>query len=274
MITEQWRNSGLNTMPSTSKLEIITIPALEDNYYFLIHDPETKRTAVLDAGDADPILAELKARDWTLDEIWITHHHWDHTDGLPALTVATRAPITGASADAHRLPPLARALKPEDSFEFAGHTVHILPADGHTLGQIAYYIPSANALFCADSLMTLGCGRLSEGTPAQMFKAAQRFAALPDETVMYSGHEYASANGAFAITIEPNNAQLQSRIADIATARASGQATVPSTLAVEKATNPYLRVHLPEFKKALAMENASDLEVFTAVRSQKDQFKS
>ena len=259
-------------MPHPSKLEIITIPALEDNYYFLLHDPASQRTALIDCGDAAPVLAELTTRDWTLDEVWITHHHWDHTDGLPELSAATNAPIFGAAADAHRLPPLAKTFKPGDRFDFAGHEVQILAADGHTLGHIAYYIPFAKALFSADSLMSLGCGRLFEGTPEQMHQTIEGFAALPDDTLIYSGHEYAAANAAFAITVDPNNRTLQKRMDDIAAMRAQGIATVPSSLALEKTTNPYLRSSDPDLKAAIDLPYASAQDVFTALRSRKDHF--
>jgi hydroxyacylglutathione hydrolase len=272
ILKKQWRKKGPNTMLETSKLEIVTIPALEDNYYFLIHDPKTGRTAVVDAGTAEPILAELKARDWTLDEIWLTHHHSDHIDGAPELMAKTGATLTGAHADAHRLPPLTHTLSAGDSFTFAEHRVDILPADGHTRGHIAFYIPSANALFSADSLISLGCGRLFEGTPRQMFDTLAGFKALPLSTLVYSGHEYAGANGAFALTVEPQNAALQARVKDIAAARAQNQPTVPSTLALECETNPFLRTDSDAIKHAVGATNGRELDVFTQLRTRKDHF--
>lgn len=253
-------------------VEIVTVAALSDNYDFLVHDPISGRTALVDAADPEPILASLAERGWSLDEIWLTHHHWDHIDGTAALVEATGAQVTGAKADQHRLPPLTRMVEPGQSFDFAGHQVNVLAADGHTVGHIAYHLPSAKALFTADSLMALGCGRLFEGTPAQMWDTLSRFMALPDETVIYSGHEYTAANAKFAKTIEPDNAALLARINDIEAARAKGLATVPSVLSLERATNPFLRAGLFEAKTHLGLTDASDLEAFTEIRARKDRF--
>lgn len=253
-------------------LEIVTVAALSDNYDFLVHDPETGRTALVDAADPAPILAALADRDWTLDEIWLTHHHWDHIDGTLPLMEATGATVTGAQADQHRLPPLTRVIEPGQSFEFAGHTVEVLAADGHTVGHIAYHIPSAKALFSADSLMAIGCGRLFEGTPAQMWDTLTGFMELPDDTLVYSGHEYTAANAKFAQTIEPDNAALQTRISAIANARSNGEATVPSLMSLERATNPFLRAGQSALKQELGMKDATDLAVFTEIRSRKDSF--
>ncbi|MDO6457184.1 hydroxyacylglutathione hydrolase [Celeribacter halophilus] len=253
-------------------LEIVTIAALTDNYDFLVHDPASGHTAVVDAADPAPILDALTERGWTLDEIWLTHHHWDHVEGTAGLVEATGATVTGAKADQHRLPPLTRVVEPGQSFTFAGHEVEVLAADGHTVGHIAYYIPSSKALFTADSLMALGCGRLFEGTPEQMWETLSRFAALPDDTVIYSGHEYTASNARFARTIEPENTALQARAQAIEIARQNDEPTIPSLLSVERATNPFLRANLPEVKEALGMADASDVEVFAEIRARKDSF--
>ncbi len=253
-------------------LEIVTVAALSDNYDFLIHDPVSGRTALVDAADPAPILDALSERGWTLDEIWLTHHHWDHIDGAPGLVEATGAKITGAAADQHRLPPLTRVVQPGESFDFCGHKVDVLGADGHTDGHIAYYIESAKALFSADSLMALGCGRLFEGTPEQMWDTLSAFSALPSDTMIYSGHEYTASNARFARTLDPDNAALAARATAIEAARAKGEATVPSSLSEELATNPFLRAHLPEMKQLLGMETASDAAVFAEIRARKDSF--
>ena len=250
--------------------EIVTVPCLSDNYAFLIHHAETGQTALVDAPEAAPIRAELDRRGWTLSHILITHHHGDHIDGVDELR--GDAQVIGAADDAARLPSLDAAYGDGDSFDFAGHPVHVMDVSGHTIGHIAFHIPDAGAVFTADSLMALGCGRLFEGKPAQMWQSLSKLAALPDDTIVCSGHEYTAANGRFAITIEPENPDLQARIADIADKRANGIPTVPSTLALEKATNPFLRAHLDSVKSNIDMPNASDADAFAEIRARKDNF--
>lgn len=253
-------------------IEIVTIPCLQDNYDFLVHDRATGLTAVVDVAEPGPILAALESRGWTLSEIWLTHHHWDHIDGAQALSDTTGATITGAAADAHRLPPLTRTVEGGGHFTFAGHDVQILDVPGHTIGHIAYYVPAAMALFSADSLMALGCGRLFEGTPEQMWTSLGHMMSLPDDTLIYSGHEYTTGNAKFALTIEPENPALQARADDIAAARAKDEPTVPSLLGLEKATNPFLRAHIAAVRAGLGLEDASDVEVFAEIRRRKDNF--
>lgn len=253
-------------------LEIVTLPCLSDNYTFLVHDPKTGQTAVVDVPDAAPIKAELNQRGWTLSEVWLTHHHWDHIDGLPDLLATHPAKVVGAKADAHRLPALDLAVSDGDVFEFAGEPVHIHDVSGHTIGHIALHLPQSAALFTADSLMALGCGRLFEGTPAQMHASLQKTAAMPGETVVYSGHEYTASNAAFAATVDPDNAALKARTKDIAAKRANAEATVPSTLQLERETNPFLRPDDPAIQKQLGMAGASPVDVFTEIRARKDRF--
>ncbi len=253
-------------------LEIVTVPCLSDNYAFLLHDTESGQTALVDAPDADAITAELTARGWTLDEILLTHHHWDHIDGVAPLREAYGAKVTGAAADAHRLPKLDRAVNDGESFDLFGHEVQVLDVSGHTIGHIAFYIPGSNAVFTADSLMALGCGRLFEGTPAQMWESLSKLMRLPADILVYSGHEYTQSNAAFALTIEPDNPALKSRIAQIDSARGTGKATVPSAMQLELDTNPFLRAHLPKVKELLGMAGAEPVEVFTEIRKRKDSF--
>ena len=195
--------------------EIVTIPCLKDNYAFLLHDPNTGATAVIDVPEAEPIQAALAARGWTLSNILITHHHWDHVDGVAALRAATGARVWGAAADAHRLPPLDQAVAEGDSVMIGGIAAHVIDVPGHTIGHIAFHVPQAQAVFTADSLMALGCGRLFEGTAAQMWDSLQKLAALPPETQVCSGHEYTAGNARFALTIEPDNPKLMSRVRQI-----------------------------------------------------------
>lgn len=253
-------------------VELVTIPCLSDNYSFLIHDEESGETAVIDVPEAAPIKAVLEVRGWILSHVLLTHHHWDHIDGLPDLVADHPAAVFGAAADAHRLPPLDQELADGDTFQFGSETVHVMDVSGHTLGHIAFHMPDSKLLFTADSLMALGCGRLFEGTPDQMFDSLSKMAALPPETTVCSGHEYTQSNGKFALTVDPDNAELMSRVDAIAAARALGQPTVPSALKEELATNPFLRGHTPGVQKAVDMVGADPAQVFAEVRKRKDNF--
>ena len=250
--------------------DLVTIPCLSDNYAFLLH--KDGRTALIDAPEAGPIIAELDARGWGLDEIWITHHHHDHIGGVEELRARYGAKARGNGADASRLPPLDHSHADGDTFDFAGSEVRVMDVSGHTIGHIAFYVPDAGAAFTADSLMACGCGRVFEGTMDQMWTSLSKLAALPDDTLICSGHEYTAANARFAATIEPDNAALRQRIQEIEATRAEGRFTVPSTLALEKATNPFLRAPLHEVKSALDMDGESDAGVFAEIRRRKDSF--
>jgi len=257
-------------MTKTAAVEMVVVPCLRDNYAFLVHNSATQQTALIDAPEAAPIQAVLDARGWTLTDILITHHHDDHIDGVGALRNGAR--VIGAKADAHRLPDLDLAVQDGDAITVCGQTTHVLDVSGHTVGHIAFHMPDAGFAFTADSLMALGCGRLFEGTPAQMWESMQKLRALPDDTLICSGHEYTESNARFAASLDPDNRDLISRIKGIAAARAAGQATVPSTLTLEKRTNPFLRADLPEFKSVMGMADASAVDVFTKVRALKDRF--
>ena len=253
-------------------LDLVTIRCLADNYAYLIHNPTTGATALIDVPEAAPILAALAARNWTLSTILLTHHHADHIQGVAELVAATGAQVVGAKADAHRLPPLDLAVAEGDRPEICGEPAQVIDVSGHTMGHIAFMFPQSNLAFTADSLMAGGCGRLFEGSPATMYASMAKVAALPGDTLICSGHEYTTANLRFAATIEPQNPDLQVRIARVAAARAKGQATVPSQLSEELATNPYLRAHLPAVKAAVGLAGASDAEVFAEIRARKDKF--
>lgn len=259
---------GQKAMP----LEILTIPCLSDNYAFLAHDATSGETALIDAPEAAPILAALADRGWTLSHVLLTHHHWDHVDGLADILAAHPAKVVGAKADAERLPPLDLAVNEGDSFQIGSDTVRVFDVSGHTIGHIAFHMPQSAAVFTADSLMALGCGRLFEGTPAQMWESLGKMIGLPDETIVYSGHEYTQNNGSFAVTIDPDNTDLMLRVRDISQKRAQSQPTVPSSLALEKATNPFLRANDPAIQRHLGMEGADPAKVFAEIRSRKDTF--
>jgi hydroxyacylglutathione hydrolase len=253
-------------------LQIVTVPCLSDNYAFLAHDAATGATAVVDVPEAAPILNALREREWKASHILITHHHDDHTQGVGALAAATGALVIGAAADAHRLPHLDRAVVPGDAIRIGMDEGQVIDVSGHTVGHLAFHFPASRVVFTADSLMACGCGRLFEGKPAQMWDSLTRLAAFPPETVVCSGHEYTTSNIRFALTIEPGNSALQDRARATEAARAKGEPTVPSTLALELATNPFLRARLPEVKAAIGLPAATDAESFAEIRARKDRF--
>ncbi|MEY3002927.1 MAG: hypothetical protein RLZZ491_103 [Pseudomonadota bacterium] len=260
-------------MPDTGPApEIVTIPCLKDNYAYLLHDPDSGATAAIDVPDAAPIAAALAARGWRLSDILITHHHWDHVDGVGALVAATGARVWGAGADAHRLPPLDHALADGDRVDIGGLTGQVIEVSGHTIGHVAFHFPQCRAVFTADSLMALGCGRLFEGTAAQMWDSLQKLAVLPADTWVYSGHEYTLGNLRFARTIEPDNPALISRGMQIEAARAADRATVPSLLSEELATNPFLRAGEAGIARHLGLAGHAPADVFARIRSLKDSF--
>ncbi|MEM8730000.1 MAG: hydroxyacylglutathione hydrolase [Pseudomonadota bacterium] len=252
-------------------LEIVTIPCLSDNYAFLAHDAASGQTALIDVPDAAPILAALTARDWDLSHVLITHHHDDHVQGLADVLAAhPKAQVVGNSADAKRLPKLDQAVSAGDTLTVGGDTGVVIDVSGHTIGHIAYHFPQSSAAFTADSLMALGCGRVFEGTMPMMWASLSKLAALPQDTVIYSGHEYTQANGRFALSVDPDNPALKERVAQIAAARAQGQPTVPSTLEQERATNPFLRA--TELADSLGLTDAAPEDVFAEIRRRKDRF--
>ncbi|WOI34950.1 hydroxyacylglutathione hydrolase [Tritonibacter scottomollicae] len=267
------------TMPdqastSASALEIVTVACLSDNYAYLVKGPDG--VAVIDAPEAAPIIDALEARGWTPAVVMITHHHHDHVGGIKALRDRYGCTVMGPKAEADKIAAQGEALDMELEPGFEGGTgagrCQVLAVPGHTLGHIAFYYPEGGALFTADSLMALGCGRLFEGTPAMMWQSLTSLAALPDEIMVYSGHEYTQSNASFALSIDPDNAALQRRAKEIAQARVKNAPTVPVALGVEKATNPFLRAGDAEMKKTLGMEGVADVEVFAHIRSAKDRF--
>ncbi|MEZ5752640.1 MAG: hydroxyacylglutathione hydrolase [Paracoccaceae bacterium] len=248
-------------------MPIEIIRCLSDNYAFLVHDEATGETILIDAPEAAPILGRLAARGWTLSHVFLTHHHWDHVDGLAALLAAAPAQVWGAAADAHRLPPLDHRFAPGDTLPGGAR---VLDAPGHTLGHVAFHFPAQDALFSADSLMTHGCGRLFEGTADQMFDTIARFAVLPDQTRLYSGHDYAGSNLAFAARFAPDPQALAARQAELPQLAAQGLPTTGTTLASEKLLNPYLRCHLPQVAAAAGLPGVGARAVLAEIRRQKD----
>lgn len=252
--------------------EIATIPCLSDNYAFLAHDPATGATMCVDVPEVAPIAAALARRGWSLSHVLLTHHHADHVQGLPDLLADHPAQVIGASADAHRLPHLDIEVADGGDITVGGQSGRVMDVSGHTVGHIAVHFPASRAVFTADSLMALGCGRLFEGSPEQMWTSLSKLMALPPETLVYSGHEYTANNAKFALTVDPENSDLISRSKKIEAARAEGRATIPSTLAEELATNPFLRAANPDIRAHLGLQDAPDAAVFAEIRARKDAF--
>ncbi len=253
-------------------LHIETVPCLQDNYAYVLHDDITRRTALVDAPEVEPIRELLVGRGWELSDLLITHHHSDHIDGVADLHKIYDCRVIGAQADQHRLPTLDLAVGETDVEAVCGEEVHIIDVPGHTVGHIAFYMPGAQALFSADSLMSCGCGRLFEGTPAQMWESLLKMRKLPDETTVYSGHEYTLTNIRFALTLEPEHEALKSRLQTAEDLRKADKPTLPVSLAEEKRTNPFLRADDPALKAAIGMEGASDEDVFAEIRKRRDSF--
>ena len=254
-------------------LELVTLPCLSDNYCFLMHCDETGDTAVIDVPESAPVAAELEKRGWVLTHVLLTHHHYDHVDGLEELKKDwPEAVVVGAEADAHRLPPLDLKVKEGDTITVGIEWVRVIEVPGHTVGHIAYHFPESEAAFTGDSLMALGCGRLFEGSPEQMQESLAKLAALDPKTLICSGHEYTMSNARFALSVEPGNPALQQRAKDTEAARAKGEFTVPSTLQLELETNPFLRWSSPEIQASAGLPGSDPVAVFAATRSAKDNF--
>lgn len=253
-------------------LQIVTVPCLADNYAYIAHDPVTGATAVVDVPEADPILQALDNQGWSASLVLLTHHHADHVQGLGALRARHPASVIGAAADAHRLPPLDHAVTEGDRIAIGSEEGRVLDVSGHTLGHLAFHFPASAVVFTADSLMAMGCGRVFEGTMPQMFESLEKLAALPPKTLVCSGHEYTQSNAKFALTVDPDNPALISRIEDINAARAEGRPTVPSTLAEELATNPFLRAADAGVQAHMGMSGQAPVTVFAEIRARKDRF--
>ena len=244
----------------------------KDNYGYLAYDTVSGRAAAIDAPDADAIIKAARARGWTLTDILITHHHQDHVEGIKALVAEYGAVVTGPRAEADKIAGLDIEVEPGDEIAVGSTRFSVLGVPGHTLGHIAYYDPAGRHLFTGDSLFSLGVGRMFEGTPGPMWEGLVGLRNLPDDTLIYCGHEYTVANAKFALSVDPDNAALRLRAAEAERARAEGRFTVPVSLGMEKRTNPFLRADHPDLHKAIGVEGADPVRTFAALRRAKDEF--
>lgn len=246
--------------------------ARQDNFGYLAHDAATGRTAAIDAPEAEPIRNALLHRGWRLTDILITHHHADHTEAIPALKAEFDAVVTGPAAEAGKIGGLDRLVEAGDTVLLGESRFEVIAAPGHTLGHIVYFEPAGKHLFSGDALFSLGCGRMFEGMPGPMWEGLKRLRALPDETLVYCGHEYTASNARFALSIDPGNETLKTRAAEIEALRHAGKFTIPAQLGIEKAANPFLRADEPYFAELYGLDDADPADVFAAIRKAKDNF--
>lgn len=252
-------------------LEIHCFPCLTDNYGVLVHDPASGETLAIDAPSAAAITAQLRAKGWRLTQIFNTHHHADHTGGNLELKEATGCRIVGPVEEAQRIPGLDTAVSEGTHLHFAGAAVTVIDTPGHTIGHISYYLPKQRVAFTGDTLFSLGCGRIFEGTPQMMWRSLEKLIALPSDTTIYCGHEYTLGNAKFALTVEPDNAELVAMAENVRALRAKDAPTIPTTLAAELAANPFLRVRSRDIRRQLGMMFAPDWEVFAELRQRKNK---
>ncbi len=240
-------------------IKVTAIPILQDNYAWLLRDEQSGCTAIVDPAEVDPVVQAIEAAGGKLDLILLTHHHGDHVAGTDAIRARYKAPVVGAKADAHRLPKLDREVSEGSEVDLGASTARVFETPGHTRGHISFFFPDGNVLLCGDTLFSLGCGRLLEGTAAEMHKSLVRFAALPPDTLVCCGHEYTESNARFALHADPDNADLRAYAERVKELRAMNMPTLPSLLSDELACNPFLR--------------ATDVAMLADLRSRKDTFR-
>jgi hydroxyacylglutathione hydrolase len=255
-------------MPAETRLFLCR----SDNYGVLLHDPLSGATASIDAPDAGPVEAALKATGWKLTDILVTHHHADHTDGIKALKEKYKCRVVAPSAEADTIPAVDQTVREGDKVTVGKLSANVIETPGHTNGHIAYWFHVDKLAFVGDTLFSIGCGRVIEGTPGMMWRSLVKLRDLPDETRIYCGHEYTAANIKFARTIEPDNAALVAREAQAKQQIANGEPTIPVTIGEEKKANPFLRADLPEVAAGIGMTGKAAAQVFAEIRARKNKF--
>jgi len=253
-------------------LKIIQIPVLTNNYIYLLHDTASGSTAVVDPALSQPVLDELKHQGWRLNWILNTHHHSDHVGGNLELKAKTDCQVIAANSDKDRIPGFDKGVDDGNVIKIGQYAAKVLATPGHTSGHIVYYFADAAALFCGDTLFSMGCGRLFEGSAEQMWQSLQKLKALPGDTRIYCAHEYTQANGRFALTVEPENQALQQRMIEVNQLRRENRSTVPSILQQELDTNPFLREDSLALQRQINFEGEMPVSVFAEVRRLKDHF--
>ena len=253
-------------------LQVELIPAFSDNYIYLIRDSGSDAVGIVDPGAAAPALQALDERKLRLTDILLTHHHDDHIGGVAALKDRYGARVVGPGSEAARIPGMDTTVAEGDTVTFGSETARVFETPGHTRGHISLWFEASSALFCGDTLFALGCGRLFEGTPKDMWTSLLKLCRLPDETQVYCGHEYTLSNAKFAVTVDPANAELKGYADDIARLRADGRPTIPTTIGLEKRTNPFLRADDPAVQAAVGMNGGDPAAVFGEIRRRKDSF--
>lgn len=254
-------------------LDVSIIPALSDNYIYLVRESVSGEVAVIDPAEARPVIDLLEQNGWRLDYIFNTHHHNDHVGANLQLKHYTGCRIVGSATDRQRIPGIDIAVSEGDRICLGGHAFQVFETFGHTIGHIVYYCADSHILFCGDTLFSLGCGRLFEGSATQMWQSLQKLKALPADTLVYCAHEYTTANGRFALSVEPDNAALHQRLAEVAEQRTQNRPSLPSSIGQELATNPFFREHSPAIRSHIGMSTEDNIAVFAKLRSLKDQFR-
>jgi hydroxyacylglutathione hydrolase len=255
-------------MPAETRLFL----CLKDNYGVLLHDPDSGATAAIDAPEAAPIEAALKETGWTLTDILVTHHHADHTDGIRALKDKYKCRIVAPAAEAGKIPAVDETVRQGDKVTVGKLSANVIETPGHTAGHITYWFHADKLAFAGDTLFSIGCGRVIEGTPDMMWASLLKLRDLPDDTKVYCGHEYTAANIKFAQTIEPSNKALAARAAEAARQIAARKPTIPTTIGAEKKENPFLRADIPEVAAGIGMAGHPAAQVFAEIRARKNKF--